>query len=244
MRGLQITESRSAVSNPADDVVSDDGAEAAAPETPPASTHGDGLGSTSASASSTSGGRQDDGVSTTRTPSSRRVSLSVRTLIVSIVILVLVAGVGVMTWLYFGERGKVEAQLRQADNYHHAEQIALDYAVSAATMNFQDLNTWKAKLVNGTTPSLKDKLTKAATAMEQLLVPLEWNSTAQPLVAKVRSDTNGIYIVDTFVSVLTKTTQAPDSLQSTATYSITVDRNNGWQISDVGGIGAVAGVKK
>ena len=125
-------------------------------------------------------------------------------------ILVLVAGVGVMTWLYLGERGKVEAQLRQTDNHHHAEQIALDYAVSAATMNFQDLNTWKAKLVNGTTPSLNDKLTKAATSMEQLLVPLEWNSTAQPLVAKVRSDTNGIYVIDTFVSVLTKTTQAPD----------------------------------
>ncbi len=79
--------------------------------------------------------------------------------------------------------------------------------------------------------------------MEQILVPLEWNSTAQPLVAKVRSDTNGIYVIDTFVSVLTKTTQAPDNLQSTATYSITIDSNDNWQISDVGGIGAVAGSK-
>jgi hypothetical protein len=110
-------------------------------------------------------------------------------------------------------------------------------------MNFQDLNTWKGKLVNGTTPSLHDQLTKAATSMEQLLVPLEWNSTSQPLVAKVRSETNGIYVVDTFVSVLTKTTQAPDSLQSTATYSITIDSKNNWQISDVGGIGAVVGAK-
>lgn len=227
VRGLQIAERRSSVSNAADDDVRDDGAEPAESETPPAST----------------GGSNPDEGSTTGTPSSRRVSLSVRTLLVSIVILVLVAGVAVMTWLYFGERGKVEAQLRQADNYHHAEQIALDYAVNAATMNFQDLNTWKAKLVNGTSPTLNDKLTKAATSMQQILVPLEWNSTAQPLVAKVRSDTNGIYVIDTFVSVLTKTTQAPDSLQSTATYSITIDGNNGWQISDVGGIGAVAGAK-
>jgi flagellar basal body-associated protein FliL len=227
VRGLQITERISSVSNPADDDVRDDGAEPAESENPPAST----------------GGSNQNEVSTTGTPSSRRVSLSVRTLLVSIVILVLVAGVAVMTWLYFGERGKVEAQLRQADNYHHAEQIALDYAVNAATMNFQDLNTWKAKLVNGTSPTLNDKLTKAATSMQQILVPLEWNSTAQPLVAKVRSDTNGIYVIDTFVSVLTKTTQAPDSLQSTATYSITIDGNNGWQISDVGGIGAVAGAK-
>jgi hypothetical protein len=179
----------------------------------------------------------------TRTTPSRQVSLSVRTLIASVVILALVAGVAVMTWLYLGERDKVEAQQRQTDNYHRAEQIALDYAVSAATMNFRDLNTWKTKLVNGTTPTLNDKLTKAAGSMEQLLVPLEWNSTAQPLVAKVRSDTNGSYVIDTFVSVLTKTTQAPDNLQSTATYSITIDSNNGWQISDVGGIGAVTGVK-
>jgi Mce-associated membrane protein len=243
VRGLQVTESRSAVSNPADDdVVRGDGVERAEPDTPPASTPGDADGSMKADATSTDGG-QDDGASSTRAPSSRRVSLSVRTLIVSVVILVLVAGVGVMTWLYLGERGRVEAQLRQADNYHHAEQIALDYAVNAATMNFQDLNTWKAKLVNGTTPTLNDKLTKAATSMEQLLVPLEWNSTAQPLVAKVRSDTNGIYVIDTFVSVLTKTTQAPDSLQSTATYSITIDSKNNWQISDVGGIGAVVGAK-
>ena len=59
--------------------------------------------------------------------------------------------------------------------------------------------------------------------MEQILVPLEWSSSAQPLAAKVRSDTNGIYVVDTFVSVLTDE-QTPDNLQSTATYSITIDR--------------------
>jgi Mce-associated membrane protein len=187
--------------------------------------------------------RDDQEASTKRKPSPRRVSLSVRTLVVATVFVVLLAALAAMVWLYFGERAKVEAQLRQTDNDRHAEQIALDYAVNAATMNFQDLNTWKGKLVNGTTPNLRDKLTKAATSMEQLLVPLEWTSTAQPLVAKVRSDTNGVYVVDTFVSVLTKTTQAPDRLQSTATYSITINSKDNWQISDVGGIGAVAGAK-
>lgn len=178
-----------------------------------------------------------------RTAESRRVSLSVRTLIVSIVFVVLAAGTGVMTWLYLSERNKVDAAAQQAANTQRVEQIALDYAVNAATMNFQDLNTWKGKLVNGTTPSLNEKLSKAANSMQQLLIPLEWNSTAEPLVAKVRSDTNGVYVVDTFVSVLTKTTQAPDNLQSTATYSITIDSNDNWQISDVGGIGAVVGAK-
>jgi Mce-associated membrane protein len=227
VRGLQITESRSAVPDSDDDVALE-GGDLPEPDGPPVSTPVSG---------------ESDEPPATRTTSSRQVSLSIRTLISSVVVLALVAGVAVMTWLYLGERDKVDAQQSQVANYQHAEQIALDYAVSAATMNFRDLNTWKTKLVNGTTPALNDKLTKAAGSMQQILVPLEWNSTAQPLVAKVRSDTNGIYVIDTFVSVLTKTTQAPDNLQSTATYSITIDSNNGWQISDVGGIGAVAGAK-
>ena len=79
--------------------------------------------------------------------------------------------------------------------------------------------------------------------MEQILEPLQWNSTAVPLAAKVRSSANGIYVVDTFVGVETKTMQAPDGLQSTATYSITIDSAHDWQISDVGGIGSVVGRK-
>ncbi len=44
-----------------------------------------------------------------------------------------------------------------------------------------------------------------------------------------------IYVVDSFVSVQTKTVQAPEALQSTATYSTTIDSNNNWLITDVGG---------
>jgi len=221
-----MTESGLKVAEPAGDTERDEDAERSKPDAVNASKDD-----------------QDDEAPTKRKASSRRVSLSVRTLVTATAFFALVAAVAVMTWLYFGEHGKVEAQQQAAANEQRAEQISLDYAVNAATMNFQDLNTWKGKLVNGTTPGLHDQLTKAATSMEQLLVPLEWNSTSQPLVAKVRSDTNGIYVVDTFVSVLTKTTQSPDNLQSTATYSITIDSKNNWQISDVGGIGAVVGAK-
>jgi Mce-associated membrane protein len=37
--------------------------------------------------------------------------------------------------------------------------------------------------------------------------------------------------------------QAADNLQSTATYSITINSNDRWLISDVGGIAAVVGEK-
>jgi hypothetical protein len=95
--------------------------------------------------------------------------------------------------------------------------------------------------VAGTSPELNDKLSKAAESMQQILIPLQWTSNARPLIAKVRSNTAGIYVVDCFVSVQTKTMQAPDPLMSTATYSLTLDSNKNWQITDVGGIGALTG---
>jgi hypothetical protein len=171
------------------------------------------------------------------------VSVSVRTLLVSMLVAALLALSGTMIWLYLGEKTKLDGQARQAADNSHAERVALDYAVDAAKIDAKNLDEWKKNLVKGTTPELKEKLNSAAASMEQILAPLQWNSTAIPLVAKVRSNTNGIYVVDSFVGVQTKTVQAPDGLQSTATYSISIDSNHDWQISEVGGIGAVVGQK-
>ncbi len=171
--------------------------------------------------------------------SSRQLSISVRGLVTGLVIAGLVCAVGVLGWLYLGAQNSLDAQESRFQDYARAENIALDYAVNAAQINAGDLNSWKTKLVAGTSPELTDRLTKAGLEMEQILVPLQWNSTATPLAAKVRSDDGGIYVVDCFVSVLTKTVQGPEPLQSTATYSVTIDSNQDWQISDVGGIGSV-----
>ena len=168
----------------------------------------------------------------------RSVSISLRSLAAGVAIVLLIAAAATLGWLYVGARNQLHAQATQSANDSHAEKIALDYAVNAATMDYKDLQTWKVKLVQGTSRELNNKLTAAGTSMEQVLVPLQWSSTARPLVAKVRSNTGGIYVVDCFVSVDTKTIQAPDPLQSTATYSTTVDSNNNWLITDVGGIGS------
>lgn len=185
----------------------------------------------------------DDDKQSSTTGARRRISLSVRSLLLGIVIVGLVAAAGVMTWLYLGANHKINAQEQQARDSKHAEQVALDYAVRAAIMDYKDLGPWKHALVDGTTPELSKKLTDAANAMEQILLPLQWSSSAKPIAAKVRSHDNGVYVVDSFVSVMTKTIQAKDSLQSTATYSVTIDPANGWKISDVGGIGQVVGDK-
>lgn len=176
-------------------------------------------------------------------PEGRRISVSVRGLSLGLFIAALVAALGVMTWLYIGANTRFDAQAQQTRDNEHAEQVALDYAVRAAIMDYKDLGPWKRALVDGTTPELAKKLTDAATAMEQILLPLQWSSTAKPIAAKVRSHDKGVYVVDSFVSVMTKTVQAPDNLQSTATYAVTIDPSNGWKISDVGGIGQVVGDK-
>jgi len=171
----------------------------------------------------------------------RQIAISLRGLMIAVVIAALTVACGVLGWLYAGEKSQVDANAVEASNTEHAENIAIEYAVNAAEMDYQDFVGWKAKLVNGTSPELKDKLSKAADSMEQVLAPLQWKSSARPLAAKVRSSAGGIYTVDAFVSVLTKTMQAPEGLQSTATYNITIDSRNDWQITDVGGVDAALG---
>lgn len=173
----------------------------------------------------------------------RSISLSVRSLVIAAVIAILAGAAGTMAWLYIGARGELSAQESESAKDARAEKMALDYSVNAATMDAKDLQAWKVKLVAGTSPELNHKLSEAANSMEQILVPLEWSSTAQPLVAKVRSRSGRLLVVDCFVSVQTKTVQAPEPLQSTATYSLTIDSNNNWLITDVGGVGSVVAPK-
>ncbi|MCV7174697.1 hypothetical protein H7H98_02770, partial [Mycolicibacterium sphagni] len=88
----------------------------------------------------------------------RQVSLSVRTLLVGALVAVLAVAVGVLAWLYIDARGELDAQARQAANNERAQQVALDYAVAAAEMDYRDLPAWKGRLVAGTSPELSAKL--------------------------------------------------------------------------------------
>jgi hypothetical protein len=184
----------------------------------------------------------DEAPSDAKSPRRQRsISVGVRSLVIGAVIAIMAAAIATLGWLYIDAKRQLDAQASQSANDARAEKIALDYAVNAAVMNYEDLQAWKVKLVAGTSPELNQKLTEAAKSMEQIVVPLQWTSTAEPLVAKVRSNSAGIFVVDCFVSVQTKTVQGPEALQSTATYSVTIDSNHDWQITDVGGVGAVVG---
>ena len=122
----------------------------------------------------------------------------------------------------------------QADTAR-AEKISIDYATGAAEMNFANPEEWRGRLTAGTSPELANRLTQAATSMEQLIQPLQWTSTATPITAKVESVTDGVYQVVAFVNVMTKNTQTPDGIESTATYKMSIDSKNGWVITEISG---------
>ncbi|MEZ5150296.1 hypothetical protein [Rhodococcus zopfii] len=150
---------------------------------------------------------------------------------------VLAAALGITSWLALDARSERDALLSDAQGREQAEQVALDYAIGAAEMDFRDLEAWKDRLVAGTTPALTDRLTKAATSMEQIIVPLQWSSTAEPITAKAAAGPDGTYTVDCFVSVHTTNAQAPEGIQSTATYRLTLDGDDEWVIAEISGIG-------
>lgn len=161
----------------------------------------------------------------------------------SVLLAVSVLCIGVMGWrIHAAESSAREARERLAaaeqstESRKHAEQVGIDYAQGAADMDYKDLPAWSKRLTSNTTPELKKKLTEAAASMEQIIVPLQWVSAPTPITATVRSEHDGVYVVNCFVSVLTKNIQAPNGVQSTATYTVTVNKNDNWVITDVGGV--------
>ncbi|MBD1321981.1 hypothetical protein IDF66_20595 [Gordonia hankookensis] len=158
-------------------------------------------------------------------------------MIVGGVIVALLAATCVFAGLWFSARSTISDSEARAADARRAEQIATDYAVGAATTDYRDLDTWFDKLKTDTSPQLTAKFDSTAPALKQILVPLNWVSTATPVTAKVSSENNGVYQVDAFVSVNSTSKQAPNGAKTTVTYNVRVNGNDDWKITDVGGLG-------
>lgn len=171
-----------------------------------------------------------------------RASVSVRTLLVgggcALGAAAVVGLIGTLGWQLASKSDDLDALRQQSVDNAHAEQVSLDYATAAADMDYQNPSEWSGRLTAGTSPELTTRLRQAATSMEQLIVPLQWTSSATPIAAKVESASDGVYEVTCFVNVLTKNLQAPDGIESTATYRMTIDSTNDWQITQISGIGS------
>ncbi|WP_228538899.1 hypothetical protein [Nocardia sp. XZ_19_385] len=164
------------------------------------------------------------------------VSLPVSSVLMGAVATLFLVLAAVFGFLWISAKGDLDEKNAQAADDRHAEQIATDYAVGAATVNYQDINAWVAKLKANTTPQLANKFDATAPKLEQILVPLKWTSTATPITAKVISDDNGVYKVNVFVNVSSTNAQSPEGAQTTVTYNVTLDQKSDWKITDVGGV--------
>ena len=164
------------------------------------------------------------------------VAIRISTVLVSVAIIALLVLSIVFGYLYFSARSELSDRDTAAADNRHAEQIASNYAVGASTIDFHDVKGWLAHLKDGTTPQLSAKFDATAPQLEQILLPLQWTSKATPLSAAVTSESDGIYKVNAYLDVTSTSAQTPDGGRTTVTYSLTIDRNSGWKITDVGGL--------
>jgi Mce-associated membrane protein len=168
--------------------------------------------------------------------SARSLSIRMSTIVWLVGGALLTGAVIVFAFLWLGARSDLaDRDQRDSDN-DHAEQIATDYAVGAATVNFQDFDDWVIKLKANTVPALANKFDATAPQLREILTPLQWTSTAEPITAKVMSSADGTYKVNVFVTVTSTNAQNPEGTQTTVTYDVTVIGNDDWKVSDVGGM--------
>ncbi|WP_245745768.1 hypothetical protein [Nocardia altamirensis] len=179
----------------------------------------------------------------TTQPRGRSVHLEIATLVRGAVIAVLVIAVAVLSVFLVLARDDLADSAAAAAADRHAEQVATDYAIGASTIDYADLNTWVAKLKANTSPALSGKFDAVGPKMGELLTPLKWTSTATPVTATVSARNNGVYTVNVFVNLSVSNVQNPKAAFVTATYTVTVDANAGWKITEVGGLGGALPVK-
>ncbi|MGX1806072.1 hypothetical protein ACWIGI_10200 [Nocardia sp. NPDC055321] len=166
----------------------------------------------------------------------RTLSIRLSTVFAATAALAAVVAIVVLSVLLVSARGELSDRTASEADQRRAEQVATDYAVGAATVNYQDGAAWLTRLKANTVPELAGKFDATAPTLQEVLGPLQWVSTAQPIAARVTSETGGRYQVEVFVNVTSTNAQSPQGGQTTVTYTVTVDRDTDWKIADVGGL--------
>lgn len=164
---------------------------------------------------------------------SRRPRLLVGSLAVLVVVLAVVAGVAV----YFASSYRDDyTTLRDANSdAQRAEDVASDYAVKAALINYRDFDPWFAALRTNVDDTMRQQFTTSESVLRQLLGQLQWVSKGDLVGSDIKSQNNGVYVVQVFVDVQVTNVQSPGGVKTTALYPITVDKNKNWTITDISG---------
>ncbi|WP_278263067.1 hypothetical protein [Nocardia sp. AG03] len=170
------------------------------------------------------------------TPRPRTVSLRLSTVPIVIALVTLTLATATFAWLYLAARGTIAERDARAADDRHVTQLATDYAVGASTIDYREVPAWLGRLKTGTTGQLATKFDATAPQLEQILLPLQWTSTATPLSAAVVSESGGVYRVNAYLDVVSTSAQTPEGTRATVAYALTIDRGAGWRITEVGGL--------
>lgn len=111
----------------------------------------------------------------------------------------------------------------------------MEYAIGASTIDYRDPKAWQDKLKANVSPELAAQFDATAPQLEQIILPLQWTSTATPIQAAVTSESDGIYRVNAFIDVDATSVQNREGGRTTVTYTVTLEKNADWRITEVGG---------
>lgn len=164
----------------------------------------------------------------------RQVTLSVRSIVASVVLIALVVALGVFLVRDISARKDLNDLRADVADRAAAENVAGKYAVNAATLDYRDLTPWIANMKKGVSPDLQKQYDLIGQTMDQVLTPLRMQTTADLIVAKTVSTSGDIFRVQAVVDVNTKSVQTPNGSNTTATYTLTLDRSKDWMITSVG----------
>lgn len=160
---------------------------------------------------------------------------------VSMLCVAALVAVGVLAYLLVQRSDDLAAERQLTADKQTAETVAGKYAVGAATFDFNNLQPWSAALKNGTAPELNSRFDVAVSTLTPLIQEVQWVQTAKLIAAKtvdMRADRQ--FIVQVFVSTHMTSTQNPKGLNTVTPYTITLDRDSKWLITDVAGIAGAA----
>ncbi|MBE7159774.1 MAG: serine/threonine protein kinase [Williamsia herbipolensis] len=148
-----------------------------------------------------------------------------------------VVATAVLATLYARSSSDLDSARTLAADKQTAETDAGKYAVGAATFDFTNLDTWTASLKRGTAPELSSRFDVAAKTLTPLLQEVQWKQTASLIAAKTIDIRDGRqFVVQVFVSTRMTSTQNPTGLNTVTPYTVTLDRDDNWTITDVAGI--------
>ncbi|MTE15930.1 hypothetical protein [Nocardia aurantiaca] len=166
----------------------------------------------------------------------KTVQLKVSTLVTAVAAVLLVGALVTVTVLWQSARGDLSDRDGQAANDKRAEQVASNYAMGAADLDYSDFNAWTARLKSNTTAALASKFDATSSKLQEILVPLKWTSSPTLLSSQVITRDNGVYKVNVYLNVNSTNAQNPDGVLTTIYYTVNVDPKSDWKVTDVGGI--------